>query len=35
VKTQSLRVTPAMEADVADHVGSIDKVIALLQFSAE
>ena len=28
---QSLRVTPAMEAGVADHVWSIDEIIALLQ----
>jgi len=27
---QSLRVTPAMEAGVADHVWSLDEVIALL-----
>jgi len=27
---QSLRVTPAMEAGVSDHVWSIDEVIALL-----
>jgi len=27
---QSLRVTPAMEAGVADHVWSLEEVIALL-----
>jgi hypothetical protein len=27
---QSLRVTPAMEAGVSDHVWSLDEVIALL-----
>jgi hypothetical protein len=27
---QSLRVTPAMEAGIADHVWSLDEVIALL-----
>ena len=27
---QSLRVTPAMECGIADHVWSIDEVIALL-----
>ena len=27
---QSLRVTPAMEAGVADHVWSIDEIISLL-----
>jgi hypothetical protein len=27
---QTLRVTPAMEAGVSDHVWSIDEVIALL-----
>jgi hypothetical protein len=27
---QSLHVTPAMEANVSDHVWSIDEVIALL-----
>ena len=27
---QSLRVTPAMEAGVADHVWSLDEIIALL-----
>jgi hypothetical protein len=27
---QSLRVTPAMEANVSDHVWSLDEVIALL-----
>jgi hypothetical protein len=27
---QTLRVTPAMEAGVADHVWSIDEIIALL-----
>ena len=27
---QTLRVTPAMEAEVADHVWSLDEVIALL-----
>jgi len=27
---QTLRVTPAMEAGVADHVWSLDEVIALL-----
>jgi hypothetical protein len=30
---QTLRVTPAMEAGVADHVWSIDEVIALRQRS--
>jgi len=28
---QTLRVTPAMEADVSDHVWSLDEVINLLQ----
>jgi hypothetical protein len=28
---QSLRVTPAMEAGVADHVWSLEEVIALLE----
>jgi len=28
---QTLRVTPAMEAGVADHVWSIDEIIALLE----
>jgi len=28
---QSLRVTPAMEAGIADHVWSLDEVIALLK----
>jgi len=28
---QSLRVTPAMEAGIADHVWSLEEVIALLQ----
>jgi hypothetical protein len=27
---QSLRVTPAMEAGIADHVWSTDEIIALL-----
>jgi hypothetical protein len=27
---QSLRVTPAMEAGLADHVWSLDEVVALL-----
>jgi hypothetical protein len=27
---QSLRVTPAMEAGIADHVWTLDEVIALL-----
>ena len=27
---QSLRMTPAMEAGVADHVWSLDEIIALL-----
>jgi len=27
---QSLRVTPAMEAGIADHVWSLEEVIALL-----
>ena len=27
---QSLRVTPAMEAGVADHVWSLEEIIALL-----
>jgi hypothetical protein len=27
---QTLRVTPAMEAGVADHVWSIDEIIAVL-----
>src|SRR5687768_18218411 len=30
---QSLRVTPAMEAGIADHVWSLDEVIALLPAS--
>jgi len=28
---QTLRVTPAMEAGIADHVWSLDEVIALLK----
>jgi hypothetical protein len=27
---QTLRVTPAMEAGIADHVWSIDEIVALL-----
>lgn len=27
---QTLRVTPAMEARIADHVWSIDEIVALL-----
>ena len=29
----SLRVTPAMEAGVSNHVSSLDEIIALLQFN--
>jgi hypothetical protein len=28
---QTLRVTPAMEAGISDHVWSLDEVIALLE----
>jgi hypothetical protein len=28
---QSLRVTPAMEAGIADHVWSLDEIIGLLE----
>jgi hypothetical protein len=27
---QTLRVTPAMEADIADHVWSIEEIVGLL-----
>jgi IS1 family transposase len=32
---QTLRVTPAMEADVADHVWSIEEMVSLLESSAK
>jgi len=28
---QTLRVTPAMEAEIADHVWTIEEVVALLE----
>jgi hypothetical protein len=31
---QTLRVTPAMEAGVSDHVWSLEEVIALLKIQA-
>lgn len=30
-RTRPLRVTPAMEAGVTDHVWSIDEIVGLLQ----
>jgi hypothetical protein len=32
---QTLRVTPAMEAGIADHVWSIEEVVSLLDRSAK
>jgi hypothetical protein len=32
---QTLRVTPAMEAGIADHVWSIEEVISLMDRSAK
>ena len=32
---QTLRVTPAMEADVSDHIWSIKEVVNLLDTEAE
>jgi hypothetical protein len=28
---QMLRVTPAMEAEIADHVWSVEEIVALLE----